>query len=686
MDCAVSWEPGIEQSEIRIEKLMIEFAQPAALWTGLAIGLPILAHMAYQTVTQKHAFSSLRFIRPSSIPRTGRKSPSDWLLLLLRILLFSLLTLLLADPYWKDDRITAEGGTGRHAMIAIDLSPSMEGWNGLNEAKEKAKKLLEEDDYKYGLIGFGGKDLEVYPVGTKREELEDAIENLQHAWLRGNAQVLIDGVAKSFAEGVDEKRLVILSDFQSGDWQSVYRDLARDGIDFELMKVGANESNGGRSKNQGIVEARAVPIGSDKIRIWVVVRNWADEKVTTELSMIAGGVEKEKQALELNPLGSSQAQFILPAGDFSKATIRLQAGDRYPLDDQRSLWLKSPPPRRFGFWVGNDNQKDTSEEKDYLRTAVLSSGDSGWNRWELNQDFADALRMGDESVNLELLFGLGLGDWFEAEGLPAFMQSFLDRGGVALITPSEPFSASISMIKQSGLLDFSFSKVVGGASRSGEVFRIAALAEESPLSKIFSGKASRDLYLTSFFRFGVLKSVGDPLKIPIKDRNGRPLALVRDYESGGKLVFLPFRVNPRWTDLPLRNSFLPMLMELVQKGVSSGNTRTWPVLEPGDTWSGNEVFVAEKPGTYRFEDQWIEVVPSIAESSPQTYGPQELVDALGGRPKLSKNINSTDNLKDKTDRSLWLWFAIGVSILLIIEMIWSRPRVTQTNTGGMQDA
>ena len=206
------------------------------------------------------------------------------------------------------------------------------------------------------------------------------------------------------------------------------------------------------------------------------------------------------------------------------------------------------------------------------------------------------------------------------------------------------------------------------------------------MSKIFSGKASRDLYLTSFFRFGVLKGVGDPLKIPIKDRNGRPLAVVRDYESGGKLVFLPFRVNPRWTDLPLRNSFLPMLMELVQKGVSAGNTRTWPVLEPGDTWSGNEVFMAEKPGTYRFEDQWIEVVPSIAESSPQTYGLQELVDALGGRPKLSKNVNSTDNLKDKTDRSLWLWFAIGVSILLIIEMIWSRPRVMQTNTGGMQDA
>ena len=39
---------------------MIEFSQPAALWTGLAIGLPVLAHMAYQTVTRKHPFSSLR--------------------------------------------------------------------------------------------------------------------------------------------------------------------------------------------------------------------------------------------------------------------------------------------------------------------------------------------------------------------------------------------------------------------------------------------------------------------------------------------------------------------------------------------------------------------------------------------------------------------------------------------------
>ena len=88
---------------------MIEFAQPGALWTALAIGLPILAHMAYRRVSQRHPFPSLRFIRPSRIPRTGRKTPTDLPLLFLRILLFLILALLLADPHWKTDSSAAGG-------------------------------------------------------------------------------------------------------------------------------------------------------------------------------------------------------------------------------------------------------------------------------------------------------------------------------------------------------------------------------------------------------------------------------------------------------------------------------------------------------------------------------------------------------------------------------------------------
>ena len=655
---------------------MIEFGQPAALWTGLAIGLPIFAHMAYQTVTKKHAFPSLRFIQPSSIPRTGRKTPSDLLLLLLRILLFLFITLLLADPYWQDPRVSSSRDQGNQTVIAIDVSPSMEGWNGLREAKMRAQELLGTEDSEFGLVSFGADVLQQVKVGAEMETLADAIEGLGHDWRKGNAQVFLDRVPELFSEGALSKKVVIISDFQSSDWQAVYRDLISDGVNFELLQVGAGEEIGGRTKNQGIVEAKAVPVGSGNIRVWVVVRNWDDSPQSLELSLSAGGAIREKQNLKLNPLGSAQAQFILPAGDFSKASVRLESKDDYALDNERSLWLKAPPPRRFGFWIGNENQKDTKQERDFLETAVLSSGDSGWNRWESSQDIADEKRMGDASSDLELLFALGVGDWFEKEALAAGLIPFLEAGGVCLMTPSEPFSASISIINKSKLMDFSFSKVAGAASRSGEVFRIAALAQDSPLSQLFSGTSARDLYLTSFQRFGVLKKIKSTLRVPLRDRNGYALAVVREYESGGRLVFLPFRVSPSWTDLPLRNSFLPLLMEMVKKGRMESTSRAWPILEPGDAWTGSEVFRAEQPGTFRFEDQWIEVVPSLAESSPEVSTSAEVDLALGGKENARGQLADRSGDSSMENRlSLWLWFAIATSILLIVEMIWCRPKL-----------
>ena len=39
---------------------------------------------------------------------------------------------------------------------------------------------------------------------------------------------------------------------------------------------------------------------------------------------------------------------------------------------------------------------ETQEERDFLKTAVASVGDNGWNRWNWSQDQADGLRLGDE--------------------------------------------------------------------------------------------------------------------------------------------------------------------------------------------------------------------------------------------------------------------------------------------------
>ena len=77
------------------------------------------------------------------------------------------------------------------------------------------------------------------------------------------------------------------------------------------------------------------------------------------------------------------------------------------------------------------------------------------------------------------------------------------------------------------------------------------------------------------------------------------------------------------------------------------------------TWTGREKFEAEKPGVFRFEDQWIEVISPISESSPEVISESELVEALGGRGPKKASVDLPVSVLEKSMKSLWLWFAIG---------------------------
>ena len=653
---------------------MIEFAQPGALWTALAIGLPILAHMAYRRVSQKHAFPSLRFIRPSQIPRTGRKTPTDFPLLLLRILLFLILAFLLADPHWKTDSSSASGDIQQETLFALDLSPSMAGWGALEEAKNLLDARVDETEGRSGMLTFGAEVMDEWAMGTQPEELKEALAELSHDWRKGEAQGMLERVTSLFSDAAASRRLVVVSDFQQSDWQTAWRDFSQSGIECEWIQVGRGDSEKGREGNRAVVEARAVPAGPGKLRVWVVARNWEDREVEEKLILYAGGEERESQKIILPPRGSTQAQFILSAGDFSKAVVQVSGDDAFSLDNERAIWLKAPPARRFGFWLDNPDHPQTKEEMAFLNSVMLSMGDRGWNRWESNQDQADGLRLGDEQSSLEFLSVLGLGSWFEQEELSTPLKVHLEKGGVALVTPGDRFSSTASVLNQSGLMDFSFLRVAGAASLNSKPFRIAALEQGGQLEEVFQGKSARDLYLTSIRRFGILRKLGEQVEVPLRDREGRPLALIRRYESGGRLIFLPFRLASTWTDLPLRNSFLPLLSELSRTGVQVSGQRAWPVLEPGETYSASEEFVAEKPGVFRLGEEWLEVILSPSESSPDTLVLDDLKQSFGGGANPLPAQVDTAGIGDSASESLWLWFVLAATILLVVEMIWSRPQ------------
>jgi len=257
------------------------------------------------------------------------------------------------------------------------------------------------------------------------------------------------------------------------------------------------------------------------------------------------------------------------------------------------------------------------------------------------------------------------------------MKAYLKGGGIVIVTPSEPFAASVSTLRNSGLLDLGFVRVVGGAGSTREPFRISALEPGSHLAKTFSGKAARDLYLTGIYRYGLVRpEEAEGISIPLQSTEGNPFVVQRISPEGGKLTFFPYRLNVRWTDLPMRNSFLPLLMELVRgsKGVVD---RSWPRLESGETLvDGEKTFRAEQPGTFRFLDRFVEVALAPSETIAEVIEPAETRESLGAGSTLGKVETLGEDLGQEDDESLWLWFAIAAVILFISENLWSRPRRT----------
>ena len=644
---------------------MIEFGQPLALLGGLAVSLPILAHMAFRRVSEKRLFPSLRFLTPTSIPRSGKKRPSDWPLLLLRVLLFLVIVMILADPYWSDEKGGGLSNTNREKRIhLIDCSMSISGWGGWNQVCHELLKRWEDDSADHGMIAHGADGLMVWETGKSIDELTAGLNQLQPIHLQDQPQALFNRLKKLWREERGPKKVFVYSDFQVSDWQAVQADVNGLGADLILVPVG--HENGPwltRRGNQAVVDARVVPGGTGKVRVWTVVRNWDTNETPVSMSIFAGGERREEISLTLPPLGSEQAQFHLPAEDFASASIILDHNDSCSWDNNRSLWIVPPNARGFSFRTRSPMGISDQAEKEFLQAVMESVGDGVWNRWSEVSG----------GSKFDCLLIPGFSDWAKEETTSVLIEH-LEGGGTALLTPGEPYVGMNQVLRERNLMDFTFNRLLQTESRL-DPYRIEVLDDQNPLSLVFGGDSVRDLYLTQIRRFVSLRDWGDKLDCPLYDREGRPLALIREFPGGGRLVFLCFRLLPDWTDLPTRNSFLPLMVELC--GLSTdelSNTGRYD-LQSGESIVSEEMsFNANNPGLFQYEGKKISVHAPFAESLPEVMTMNEIIEALNGsRSEIELADNElSDTLPDHSpDQPLWMWFALAAAVLLIGETMLS---------------
>ena len=644
---------------------MLSFTYPVLLWGLVGLSLPILAHMVHRHTTRRLNFPSLRFIRFSQIPRKGRNWPTDILLLLMRLLLAACAILCLAGPRWLPKEASPQS-SGQETIVILDNSASMGGWGIPDEVSALLPELLSSIDGKLGAATF----TEQHPLGdAARDFLRNYNPSLANL-AKGSPENTISSALGLFSPESVSREMVVVSDFQTSDWQLATARLDSLGVSLRLIPVG--KIRGGNLSVQGV---RITPADDEQIRIWTQIKNHTAEVRTCKVKLQAGG-DEWKQDLSVDPDSVVQAQFLLPRDDYIKGRVSINE-DAFSADNTYHFWLMAPPARKIEFVMTPRDDEIGEEESFFLRTAIVSSTENEWQKYLVtHHSFKDS----DTNPDRDAVFIPGLGKHVSSGQISAILQ-YAKAGGKVIVTPGESPAETISILREQGFLEADYRGFKDSSASGLKPYRIEGLVEGTPLAKLFSGEAGKDLYLSKISKFVGLRPRGDARPI-IELDDSWPLILESPLGKG-RVFLCTTRFHGSWCDLPLRNSFLPLVRELLT-GFGEQPESQWPSISVGETLSSpdGKKFEGTEPGLFQWENELIAVNVPREESVSGVLPVDTVRESLGSAGRLSTNKqNGPTKPEDELGEPLGQWLALLAAGLFLAESLWVRPRSRKKEAG-----
>ena len=641
---------------------MLNFAHPWLLWGLAGLALPILAHMVHRHTTRRLAFPSLRFLRISQIPRKGRNWPTDLLLLLLRLLMAAAVILSLAGPRWLPKGLPPASAT-QETVLLIDNSASMGGWGIPEEVAGVLPQFLESIDGPLGAATF----TQQHPPGDPARAFLTGYDPGQTSLVKGDPQQAVSNAVGLFSSAQASRQLVIISDFQASDWQLATARLDSLGIALRLLPVGKT-----RQGNLSVQGVRLTPAEDGQLRIWAHIRNHSAQARTVQVKLQAGG-DEWLQSLEMDADRGAQAQFLLPRDEYIKGKVSI-GEDVYPEDNTYHFWLMAPPPRKVEFVLTPQEDEVGKEESFFLRTAIVSATANEWQKYVVTHH---SFKEGQATPKRDAVFVPGLGRHLPGSQLESILQ-YAKEGGKVVATPGSSPAETISLLREYGFLEADYRGLKDTSATGIQPFRIAGLSEGTPLAKLFSGEAGKDLYLSQIVKHVALRPRGDS-RILMSIDDGVPLILESPVGKG-TLFFCATRFHASWCDLPLRNCFLPLVRELLT-GFGEQPESQWPQLEVGQVLASDkgQSFDAAEPGLFQWGRQLVSVNVPREESAAETLSVDSIRESLGSTGRLASTAQTGIHEQDESSESMAHWFALLAAGLFLLESIWVRPRQRQAD-------
>ncbi|MGE9296302.1 MAG: vWA domain-containing protein, partial [Puniceicoccales bacterium] len=546
---------------------MLTFGSPIFLWALAALAAPVIVHLINRERAVVKQFPSTRFIEPSKLPQEGRRRLRDLLLLLLRMLVYAAVILALANPRWVSESapVPVETATPT-AIFVVDASASM-GQRGMDNRLRTALSQFVDGlpaGTRIGMVVYDDQLRAVVPPSSDRSSLVQAFDGAKRTYDRAGQPSVGLAEAARLLDG-QPGEVIVFSDFQASDWQSATAPRLPPGTELELVSLRIEPE-----RNVGIQSVSVFPASDGSLRIYARVRNDWTETVPVRLSLAQGEASVEADL----PAGASElVTLVVPAdlapenGRAARLDLEVRSDEswpdenRYYGDDRYYFWLGGSAGFVIGAMVPAGEEPEKLREASFVARAFEVGDDSAAQQFDfvaIKSDDADW-----PSV-IDTLYLPGTGAYFNEEAW-ARVREFVEDGGVLLVTPSKASPRLFRGMREAGISQSAYVGKPRRAQDRADIYRIGQLPKGGALANVFDEDAREDLYLTDIYEYWRLNA-GAEAEVILETETGDPL-LLRERVGDGVVIISAVDFDTAATDLPLRNSFVPLLWELLGESV-----------------------------------------------------------------------------------------------------------------------
>ena len=325
------------------------------LWPFLALVLvPLLLHLFARSKPPQYRFSSLEFILRIIRQTVRIKRPQDWLLLLIRTLLFAAIILLFLQPLFFSKRRLSGPFERKNVVLLVDATASMGYTEGAQtrfasacaHASEILSGLSARDAA--NIVWLRAKPESVFPdMGVNFAYLQTALRQARVTAEAGNPNEAMR-LAIRLLEGAEGRReICILSDFQKSVWETADVSVPR-AIDLVKVKIGREPG-----VNGAIAEIHtdpAKPLANEDVTLHAEVYNFSPQP---RRRTVYFGVQESRQSQDI----------MIPAWSRATATFRhrFSAPGVFPVTATLSE----------DSFTGDDSRWALVEVRDFLHVGIV---------------------------------------------------------------------------------------------------------------------------------------------------------------------------------------------------------------------------------------------------------------------------------------------------------------------------